>query len=288
MYSADMMPVPVARRLGEEKQVQVYNNNMTSSVWKSYTANASNLRGSIAKLSQVVVHAPAEEKSSEVTAAQSLRSKYREASAAAIDAESRINSLQTTDAWLQKAETILKDMSGVALSQAGLSGDESKAAENQGSFELMQEELARIAQKDNRTLFKSHSPADGAVSAEAGDASTAGIPDWLNVLCDPGVNPATEKGAWMVGDAVAAGSVALSDKRRAVGQDAKSIESVLAELRSHVANIRATENRIRDSETAAETMELMTGSIVTQVGTAMLAQANALPGSVMTLVEPAT
>lgn len=283
MYSADMMPVPVVGRFSGEKQVQVYNNNMTSSVWKSYTANASNLRGSIAKLSKVVA-LPIQGKASEVTADQSLRSKYREASAAAIEAESRINSLQTTDAWLQKAETVLKEMSGVVTDQAGAAGAEGKTAESQGIFELMQEELARIAQKDGHAIFKSKTPADNPVST---DTAAAGTPDWLNALCDPGVNPSTENGAGVVRDAVAAGSVALSDKRKVVGQEAKSFESTLAELRSHVANIRATENRIRDSEMAAETMESMTGSIVTQVGTAMLAQANALPGSVMTLVEPA-
>ncbi|HBA83822.1 MAG TPA: hypothetical protein DCZ95_06995 [Verrucomicrobia bacterium] len=62
------------------------------------------------------------------------------------------------------------------------------------------------------------------------------------------------------------------------------MEQTLSGLRNYEENIRATESRIRDVDVAYETTQFSKFQILTQVGTAMLAQANALPGSVMTLV----
>lgn len=262
--------------------MQVYNNNATASVWKSYTANASNLRGSIARLSSGLKSAR-EDNPTEVSLAQSLRSKYREAASSATEVESRINSLQTTDAWLQKSQTVLSEMSEVASGVATRA--EVGSPEGAGRFELMQEELSRIGQKENRRIFVPATSDQG--STVEGTASAPETPPWFNALCDSSANPSTPESAAAIVDAVNSGFADIDDRRGVVGEEAKRLESTLAELRSHVANIRATENRIGDPELAMETIESAAGSIMTQVGTAMLAQANALPGSVMTLIKPA-
>ncbi len=50
-------------------------------------------------------------------------------------------------------------------------------------------------------------------------------------------------------------------------------------------NLRASESRIRDLDVAAETVEFTKSQILQQAGTAVLAQANALPQSVLTLLR---
>jgi flagellin len=62
------------------------------------------------------------------------------------------------------------------------------------------------------------------------------------------------------------------------------MEQTLSGLRNYEENIRATESRIRDVDVAWETTQFSKYSILTQVGTAMLAQANALSGSVVQLL----
>lgn len=264
--------------------MKVYNNNMTVSVWKNYTTDATNLRGSIARLSSGLKCAR-EDSLAEISQAQALRSKYREATAAAMETESRINTLQAADAWLQKSQTILREMADMAAASGGSEGDIANA-EVQGRFELMQEELDRIGQRDDGNIFTSDGLARDEASAGVEPAAASGVPHWFGVLCDHGIDPSTPEGAAVVSGAADSGITALALKRKVVGGEMQRLESILVELRSHVANIRATETRIGNAELAMETADSAKGSITTQVGTAMLAQANALPGSVMTLIEP--
>jgi len=50
-------------------------------------------------------------------------------------------------------------------------------------------------------------------------------------------------------------------------------------------NLLASESRIRDLDIASQTIEFTRDQILTQAGTALLAQANALPQSVLQLLQ---
>ena len=56
-------------------------------------------------------------------------------------------------------------------------------------------------------------------------------------------------------------------------------------LRNYEENIRSTESRIRDADVARETADFAKYQILTQVSSAILAQANALSGSVVNLIQ---
>ena len=62
-------------------------------------------------------------------------------------------------------------------------------------------------------------------------------------------------------------------------------ESVVANLQIASENQAAARGRIMDADFAAETAALSRGQILQQAGTAMLAQANALPQNVLTLLR---
>ena len=64
----------------------------------------------------------------------------------------------------------------------------------------------------------------------------------------------------------------------------KRMTQTLEGLRNYQENITATESRIRDVDVAKETSEMSKYSILQQVGTAMLAQANQLPQGVLLLL----
>lgn len=83
---------------------------------------------------------------------------------------------------------------------------------------------------------------------------------------------------------VNAGIDFISKKRSAVGSEMKRMEQTLDGLRSYEENISSTESRIRDVDVAKETSEMSKYSILQQVGTAMLAQANQMPQGVLQLV----
>ena len=69
--------------------------------------------------------------------------------------------------------------------------------------------------------------------------------------------------------------------QRAVEQ----IEHTLSDLASYEENLTASESRIRDVDMAAEMVTFTKFQILQQAGTSMLAQANAAPQSVLSLLR---
>jgi flagellin len=61
--------------------------------------------------------------------------------------------------------------------------------------------------------------------------------------------------------------------------------SAISSLQTTAENISAARSRIQDADFAAETASLTRNQILQQAGTAMLAQANALPQNVLTLIR---
>jgi flagellin len=82
------------------------------------------------------------------------------------------------------------------------------------------------------------------------------------------------------------GSVGVVNGLRArLGAIQNRMESTIANLQTTTENLSASRSRIRDADFAAETANLTRAQILQQAGTAMLAQANALPQNVLTLLR---
>ncbi len=115
-------------------------------------------------------------------------------------------------------------------------------------------------------------------------ASTHYQVTWASLICGAHLSVSTQSLAQRSVDMINIGIDYVSSKRAVVGAEMKRLEQNLSGLRNYEENIRATESRIRDTDVAKETTEFSKYQILTQVGTAMLAQANALPGGVVQLV----
>jgi flagellin len=77
----------------------------------------------------------------------------------------------------------------------------------------------------------------------------------------------------------------ISQRRANLGAAQNRLQSVINNLQVAVENTSAAESRIRDTDIAAETASLTRGQILTQAGTAILAQANQLPQTALTLLR---
>jgi flagellin len=60
---------------------------------------------------------------------------------------------------------------------------------------------------------------------------------------------------------------------------------VVASLQTTSENLTASRSRIQDTDFAAETANMTRNQVLQQAGVAMLAQANALPNQVLTLLR---
>jgi len=76
----------------------------------------------------------------------------------------------------------------------------------------------------------------------------------------------------------------VSKERSKLGAMQNRLEHTIKNLDTSAENLQAAESRIRDVDMAKEMMEFTKQSILQQAATAMLAQANQLPGSVLKLL----
>jgi len=107
---------------------------------------------------------------------------------------------------------------------------------------------------------------------------------WASLISGQHLSVSVQSVAQGAVDKVNLGIDYVSQKRAILGAEMKRMEQALSGLRSYEGNIRAAESRIRDVDVAYEATLFAKYSILTQIGTAMLAQANALPGGVMNLI----
>jgi flagellin len=77
----------------------------------------------------------------------------------------------------------------------------------------------------------------------------------------------------------------INNQRAAFGALQNRFQATVSNLQASVENVSAARSRIQDTDYAAETANLTRAQILQQAGTAMLAQANALPNQVLTLLK---
>lgn len=85
--------------------------------------------------------------------------------------------------------------------------------------------------------------------------------------------------------AVDAALTSINSARADLGAIQNRFESVVTSLQTTSENLSASRSRIQDADFAAETANLTRAQILQQAGTAMLAQANALPQNVLALLQ---
>ena len=78
---------------------------------------------------------------------------------------------------------------------------------------------------------------------------------------------------------------AVNSSRAELGAIQNRFQSVIVSLNTASENLSASRSRIRDADYAKETAELTRSQILQQAGTAMLAQANAVPQNVLSLLR---
>ncbi|MCP3996106.1 MAG: flagellin, partial [bacterium] len=77
----------------------------------------------------------------------------------------------------------------------------------------------------------------------------------------------------------------VSTTRSTLGATQNRLEHTVANLSVAVENLSASESRVRDTDMAAEMVSFTRHQIMVQAGTAMLAQANQVPSTVLSLLQ---
>jgi flagellin len=99
------------------------------------------------------------------------------------------------------------------------------------------------------------------------------------------VDISTSAGAQAAIDILDAAMAQVNSIRADLGAIQNRFASTVANLTTTGENLSAARSRIQDADFAAETAQLTRNQILQQAGTAMLAQANQLPNTVLTLLR---
>jgi flagellin len=99
------------------------------------------------------------------------------------------------------------------------------------------------------------------------------------------VNISSLAGANSALTAIDAALTSVSTNRASLGAIQSRFESTISNLQATTENLSASRGRILDTDFAAETANLTKAQILQQAGTAILAQANAAPQSVLSLLK---
>lgn len=99
-----------------------------------------------------------------------------------------------------------------------------------------------------------------------------------------GMTVATKKDAQSNLDRIDKAINTLSDGRASIGGMQAKLWSTMNNLNNYYENLSAANSRIRDVDFASETAEQVKRNILAQAGTAMLAQANAVPTMALKLI----
>ena len=216
------------------------------------------------------------------------------------NAQDGVSLVQTAEGALTEVHSMLQRMNDLAVQSAnGNNSAESKKA-LQAEFEQLGTEITRI--KDN-TKFNGNSVFDGtAKSFQVGFASTDKIDISTSAAANftTGTNVAAVLTAATSGGA-GAGSLTtatpiksediqkaiteVSAQRAELGAIQNRFEHTINNVNVAIENLSASESRIRDTDMAAEMMSFTRSQILSQAGTAMLAQANQAPQGVLSLLR---
>ena len=273
-------------------------NTNTTSLMAQRHLNSTNksLQGNIEKLSSGFRINSAADDAAGLAVSEEMKSDIRSLGQASRNANDAVSMVQTAECSLGQVHDILGRMRELSV-QANSDGinDEQRAHVNT-EFQAL---VAEIGDISSQTKFNGTSLLDGTLSAnfQVGIEST----DTLNIAVGQsfaavdledatgtnnlaGVNLSTTAGA---ADAMAVLDNAISvvsETRAGLGASQNRLESKIENLSVAGENLSAANSRIRDVDVASEMASMTKNQILMQAGSSMLAQANSLPQTALSLL----
>jgi len=208
---------------------------------------------------------------------EGLRSQVGGLKVAVRNAQDGISVAQTAEGALTEVHSMLQRMNDLAVQyNNGTQNTDSQAA-LQSEFDALTAEIDRVqtsTQFNGVALFNNAS-----VDFQVGTSSTDVLSVDLSGSVDTSALDITDN------TTVTAAITATSTLRGELGATQNRFEHTINNLNVAVENLSASESRIRDTDMASEMVNFTRANILSQAGTAMLAQANQAPQSVLQLLR---
>jgi len=299
--------------------LRVNTNVAAMNAYRNLTVTEGNLGKSLEKLSSGFRINRASDDAAGLVNSENLRSQVGGLKVASRNAQDGVSVAQTAEGALNETTSILQRMRDLAVQKSSTGGNSSAANDAMDQeFSALNDEISRIGSSTdfngNKLLNGSYTAAKGTfqVGANAGttdqvsldlsatklttnlssvgtqiSGGTAGLGDSL-VSFVAAVSGGVAAHYVMASNAISAVDTAItavSTARGGLGAFQNRLEHTIANLGVATENLSASESRIRDTDMAQEMTSFSKNQILSQAGTAMLAQANQSSQGVLSLLR---
>ena len=281
----------------------VINHNM-SSLYANRTLGVSNdqLMGNVEKLSSGQRINKAGDDASGLAVSEKMRSQIRGLNQANRNIQNGVSFIQATEGYLQETTDILQRIRELAVQSAnGIYSDEDRmqiqvevsqlVAEvdriaSQAQFNGMNMLTGSFAQNSDRIMqFQIGANVDQNERVYIGTMTAQALGLKGAQGAEEGISISTPDTANMAIATVDEALKNVSKQRADLGAYQNRFEMAANGINVAAENLQAAESRIRDTDMASEMVEYTKNQILTQSGTAMLAQANSQSQNVLALLR---
>lgn len=272
------------------------NTNLAAlNAWRNMTINNDKMSKSLEKLSSGYRVNRAADDAAGLAVSEKMRAQIRGLNMAVRNAQDGVSLVQTAEGGAQKIQDMLQRMRELAVQASNDTLTDPDRALLQEEFQNLIQEIDRTA---NSTKFNTKALIDGSVagttltiqvgpgtstsadhitiSLQALDAAALQV-DGLNIN-----NVTAAQGAI---DGLDTAINEVSKARANFGALQNRLEAAIETLLIQAENLTAAESRIRDVDMAQEMANFTKFQILQQASTAMLAQANVAPQSILSLLR---
>ena len=284
----------------------VVNTNISASIAQAALArNERELTAAMEQLSTGKKINSASDNAAGLAITTRMTSQIRGLDQAIRNANDAVSMIQTAEGALDEITAMLQRMRELAIQAGTGTTDVADRSYLNNEYIALRSEIDRVAdntQWNGRAILNGNAGASAGLSAVtfqvgAGANQTIAV-NFGNFTNGAGVMSgvaSTQLAAVSIASAVSVASnainsldtaiTAVSNQRAAFGAVNNRLIHAVDNLTNISTNAAQTRSRIMDTDYAAATSELARTQIIQQAGTAMLAQANQLPGSVLQLLQ---
>src|SRR4051794_11073087 len=260
--------------------LRVNNNIAAFNAYRNLSTTDTAMGKSLEKLSSGLRINRAADDAAGLAISEGLRSQIGGLKMGARNAQDGISVAQTAEGALTEVHSMLKRMNDLSVQyKSGTQGTDSQAALS-AEFTELQAEVTRIATntKFNGVTLFGGTDLTFQVGYDKGDTIDIKAADALKAI---------NTSAAVITDSstVQTAITAISTQRAALGAVQNRFEHTLNNVNVAVENLSASESRIRDTDMAQEMVSFTRSQILSQAGTAMLAQANQSSQGVLQLLR---
>ena len=270
--------------------MSINTNVISLNAQRNLSTSQSALATSMQRLSSGLRVNSAKDDAAGLAIAERMSAQVRGSNVAMRNAHDGISLFQTAEGAMAKIGDSLQRIRELAVQSAnGAISNADRTNLNAESTQLVAE-IKRVADgaKFNgvKLLDGSLTSANFQVGADAGDVITTAVSFNMTALAGyAAADLSTQTGATAVLTATDTDLNTLNTARADAGALQGRFEAVVGQLQVYAENTSAARGRIMDADFATETASLSRAQILQQAGTAMVAQANQLPNSVMALLR---